>query len=295
MIDTDTNVHGWIGFGRTSSSNTTSLTFGHGNNTRMVMKEDGSVGIGTDTPQALLHVRRFGSAQSQPMLIESKYTGGASLPLTVRSGFAASATGPFTTVESSGALGWCVGAAVGTQYAGVIGAPGNITNNALGIDVGGGPYGILGYRLGGFANPFLTGVGMFGVQGTGSYAGYFTGDVWVTNTMSALTVINRSDLRLKTNIEPMTNTLAKFAELRSVRFNWKDTAAHGDETHIGLVAQEVETVFPELVSTAADGLKGLSYSGISAALVSALNEQQAQIKVQQQEIDALKKRLNRME
>ncbi len=56
--------------------------------------------------------------------------------------------------------------------------------------------------------------------------------------------------------------------------------------HIGLLAQEVEAVFPELVSRGSDGYLSVSYGKLSAVLVQALNEQQAEIEDQRAQIEA---------
>jgi len=65
-------------------------------------------------------------------------------------------------------------------------------------------------------------------------------------------------------------------ELRGINFNWKDDAQNTD-IQIGLIAQEVEKVLPELVSTDSEGYKSIAYGKLTAVLVEAIKEQQRQI------------------
>lgn len=61
-----------------------------------------------------------------------------------------------------------------------------------------------------------------------------------------------------------------------------------DETHIGVIAQDVEKVFPELVITDDNGYKAVAYDKLSAVLLEGMKEQQAQINILKAEIEALK-------
>ncbi|MGK7902090.1 MAG: DUF6519 domain-containing protein [Hormoscilla sp.] len=98
-----------------------------------------------------------------------------------------------------------------------------------------------------------------------------------------------SDGMLKENIHTLKDGLGKILGLRGVTYKWKEEeAATQEATEIGLVAQEVEEIFPELVSTDSQGMKSLSYSKLIAPLIEAVKEQQGQIlglvqQVQQQQ------------
>jgi hypothetical protein len=83
-----------------------------------------------------------------------------------------------------------------------------------------------------------------------------------------------SDLRLKDDIEPLTGALDKLLQLRSVTFLWKEPEKMGNVTgrQIGLIAQEVETVFPEWVLDTPNGYKALVPKGFEALVVEALRE-----------------------
>ncbi len=109
-------------------------------------------------------------------------------------------------------------------------------------------------------------------------------------------VLSPSDLRLKTNITLLIHPLDKLAQLRGVTFDWNDKALalglSGDAPHIGVIAQEVEAVFPEMVTTMDNGYKAVDYSKLSAVLIEAVKELRAEkdseIAVLQAEISDLK-------
>ena len=102
-----------------------------------------------------------------------------------------------------------------------------------------------------------------------------------------------SDIRLKTNITPLTDILPKLDNISAVGFNWKNGA---DTKHqIGFIAQEVEKIFPELVFTDDKGYKSIDYSKFSAILLGAVKEQQKQIEELKTENNFLKFRIEKLE
>ena len=83
-----------------------------------------------------------------------------------------------------------------------------------------------------------------------------------------------SDQQLKQNIHPITNGLDIVTQLQGVTFN----RVNSKETSIGLVAQQVETVLPELVFTdPTTGYKSVQYANVVAPLIEAIKEQQIEI------------------
>jgi flagellar capping protein FliD len=99
------------------------------------------------------------------------------------------------------------------------------------------------------------------------------GSMDVTGTIYGHNV-TPSDQRLKQNIHPLDNALTKLQGLRGVNFEWKKSQDQEAGTQIGLIAQEVEGVLPELVSTDGDGYKSIAYGQLSAVLIEAVKEQQ---------------------
>ncbi|MFH1866584.1 MAG: tail fiber domain-containing protein [Patescibacteria group bacterium] len=102
-----------------------------------------------------------------------------------------------------------------------------------------------------------------------------------------------SDESLKKNISIIPNALDKVLKLEGVSFEWKDKEK-GEGVNIGFIAQDVEEIFPEVVSTDANGLKSLQYGNLVAPLIEAIKEQQKQIKEQQVQIDELKKEIEEL-
>jgi hypothetical protein len=86
-----------------------------------------------------------------------------------------------------------------------------------------------------------------------------------------------SDARLKVNVAPITNALARLDKIQGVSFEWNDfydsLGAPHKRREVGLVAQEVEAVFPELVSDwGQEGYKGIDYNRFTAILIEAIKE-----------------------
>ena len=82
-----------------------------------------------------------------------------------------------------------------------------------------------------------------------------------------------SDVSLKTNISTFANPLDTINSLRGVAFDW----INNGKSEIGVIAQEVEKVLPELVSTNKEGIKSVKYGNLIAVLIEAVKDQQSQI------------------
>jgi hypothetical protein len=123
-----------------------------------------------------------------------------------------------------------------------------------------------------------------------------------------------SDRRLKTNIKNIDNALDKVLKLNGVYFNWADDindkgfyGANPGEIAVGVIAQEVEVVLPELVAPApfdqhhdtetgealgsksGQDYKTVKYEKLTALLIEAVKELSAKVDLQQEEIDRLKR------
>jgi len=88
-------------------------------------------------------------------------------------------------------------------------------------------------------------------------------------------VVAYSDARLKENIITIDNAVEKVTAMRGVFFNKKE-----DETksrRSGVIAQEIQEILPEVVTTSADGTLGVAYGNIVGVLIEAIKEQQKQI------------------
>jgi trimeric autotransporter adhesin len=91
-----------------------------------------------------------------------------------------------------------------------------------------------------------------------------------------------SSRRWKTNIHPLHNALSKVEQLRGVSYDLKDSGKH----EIGVIAEEVGQVLPEVVSYEKNGkdATGVDYSRLTALLIEAMKQQQKQIALQQTQI-----------
>jgi hypothetical protein len=105
-----------------------------------------------------------------------------------------------------------------------------------------------------------------------------------------------SDIRWKTNLRPLANVTPSILKLKGYTYNWRTDEypdMHFDsDTQIGLVAQEVEKVFPELVKTDSDGYKAVSYEKLTVILLEGLKEQQKRIESQENRIEKLEQLVN---
>ena len=98
-----------------------------------------------------------------------------------------------------------------------------------------------------------------------------------------------SDRRLKTSIRPLKGeTMAKLLRLRPIRYQFKNQETHPAGEQIGLVAQDVRTEFPALVSGENGDALSLSYSKFTAVLLKGLQEQQAELEAKEDDIATLK-------
>lgn len=86
-----------------------------------------------------------------------------------------------------------------------------------------------------------------------------------------------SDERLKDNIAPIENSLDKVGQLKGYEFDWNDKQDVYEGHDVGVIAQEVEKVVPELVQTRDDGYKAVKYEKIVPLLINAINELKAEI------------------
>jgi len=103
-----------------------------------------------------------------------------------------------------------------------------------------------------------------------------------------------SDSTIKTNIVPLGGVLTKILQLNSYYYNFKPSFFAGAvntntltaQKQIGFIAQEIESVFPELVDTNDKGLKSVNYDAMIPILLEAIKEQQAKINQLEQKINA---------
>jgi hypothetical protein len=119
---------------------------------------------------------------------------------------------------------------------------------------------------------------------------YKNGNMTISGTLT-----ENSDLRLKTDVAPLADALARLEGIRGVTYRMRDGERGPAGPQIGLVAQEVRAAFPELVKEDAEGTLSVAYGHFAAVLVEAVKEQQRVIRAQRKELDDVKARLARLE
>jgi hypothetical protein len=105
-----------------------------------------------------------------------------------------------------------------------------------------------------------------GALGVGTATPTTVGLIRATNDVIAY---YGSDERLKENIEPLTGSLDMLTKINGYQFDWKEMPGiHENEGHdIGVIAQEIEKVLPEIVTTRDNGYKAVKYEKLVALLI----------------------------
>ena len=97
-----------------------------------------------------------------------------------------------------------------------------------------------------------------------------------------------SDERLKDNVKVIENASVKVSQLRGVEFDWNDKQEVHSGHDVGVIAQDVEKVLPELVDTRKDGYKAVKYEKMVALLIEAIKDLQEENKLIRSELENLK-------
>ena len=133
--------------------------------------------------------------------------------------------------------------------------------------------GILGWNGPEIQGPLSLKVGSFTAIGNINLAGKITVNGLDLMTQLAAGLVQPSDERLKENIETIQDSLQKVTAMRGVSYKFKGT----ENQEIGVIAQEVEEIVPEVVIDATDGYKAVKYQNMVGLLIEAIREQQEQI------------------
>ena len=97
-----------------------------------------------------------------------------------------------------------------------------------------------------------------------------------------------SDVKLKDNIEVIEDSLDKISEIRGVKFDWNEESPDWAQERghdVGVIAQEVQKVLPEIVTERTNGYLGVDYKRIIPLLIESIKELK-------QEVEDLKKKVN---
>jgi hypothetical protein len=125
----------------------------------------------------------------------------------------------------------------------------------------------------------------FNSLGIGMAASATAGRIDATNDVVAF---SSSDIRFKENIVPIENALDKISKISGNTYDWKaeNKIEHGYEGNdVGVIAQEIEAVLPQLVQTRENGFKAVKYDKLVALLIEGIKEQQTQIEKLRMDLD----------
>lgn len=110
---------------------------------------------------------------------------------------------------------------------------------------------------------------LFNKDNTGYYGGLATANLWTQN------FINASDIRLKKDVQDVSKTdLEKLSSLEPKKYKWKNN----DKPDYGFIAQDIEKVYPDLVSNGPDNIKSVNYQGIIPLVVGNVKDMKSTLK-----------------
>jgi len=132
-----------------------------------------------------------------------------------------------------------------------------------------------------------------GVDASDAFKVMFNGDATVGNDLTVEgDVVTNSDMRLKANILSLGSTLYKLLQIDGKTYTMKRDATKKQK--IGLLAQDIEKVFPELV-VENKGIKWVNYQGLVPVLINALKEQDGKMKEQEKRLERLEAIISNMD
>jgi hypothetical protein len=260
---------------------------------RLRINANGKVGIGTSSPSSALHIQNgnvfsgsddpaINSVPSLYILNTNNSSSSAHAISTVRT----AGTGggkPYYSLDVNGAFGYSMGINNPTDQM-IINTSWNFNttsaNNAIIIN-----------RYGQTRVAIPEQGGAYSTDWPSGWGGGITTYDFLAQSIKASNYITRSDSRLKNTILNIDSAaIFKFLNLRPVTFYWNQDKPRDTNLQYGLIAQEVEALFPELVNTGVDSMqtKSVNYQALHALSLKVIQSQQA-------EIDALKKKQLDME
>ena len=98
-----------------------------------------------------------------------------------------------------------------------------------------------------------------------------------------------SDERLKDNIQPISEPLYKLSKVGGYTFDWNDKQETYEGHDVGVIAQEIEEVLPEVVMTRGSGFKAVKYEKIVPLLIESIKELKQEVDEIKQKCDCLNK------
>ena len=251
---------------------------------QMTVTQAGDVGIGIGVPLEKLHVQGNVPAGRVGLLMDNQANSGYSSFLAGSD----RTSGVWRNGSAQGAYAGNNSINVGTSGAFNLGL---VTNNIVREIINatgnvGIPAAPVNDPIAGSIPTLMVGTGTF-PDGNAWVRGHLTvsttAAIGGTGNVTAHGFFYVSDENSKENIEPVSG-LAAIMQLEGVKFNWKGTG----KADIGVTAQNVEKVFPEIVNTSSNNLKSVEVGNLVGPLIEAVKEQQHEIEALKKEIEELK-------
>ncbi len=280
-------------YGTTSANARLRIFNGASETNGLNILENGKIGFGTTAPSTILHIQNgnvfSGSDDPATNTIPSLYVyntnnSSTSAHATSLVRTAGTSSGkPYYSLDVNGAFGYSMGINNPTDQM-IINTSWNFnttsSNNAVIINRSGQTRVAISESGGAYSSDWTSGWG----------GGIATYDICAAS-IKASGYITRSDRRLKNTILNIDSlAVSKFLNLRPVTFYWNQDKPRDPNLQFGLIAQEVEVLFPELVQNGTDSMqtKSVNYQALHALSLKVIQSQQA-------EIDAMKKKQLEME
>jgi hypothetical protein len=265
-----------------------------GGNEGIRIDNTGNVGLGTTVPTTSLHIENANpigtgnpaSSISPSIYVYNSNTNSTTANSTIGIRTAGTGSGkPYMSWDIAGVSGYSFGINNPTDQM-ILNTTWNFTtgtagNNAMIINRSGQSRVVIPSSAGSYAADWPSGWG----------GGLITFDVSAAS-IYANGYVTRSDSRLKNSVATITDDLvAKYLKLRPVRYYWNQDTPRDSKLQYGLIAQEVEPLFPEMVNTGTDEMqtKSVNYQALHALSLKVIQNQQAEIetlKSKQADIEA---------
>ena len=279
--------YGYMGYPSASSTQLTfmnqfttgSMAFGNNGTNRMFLNSDGKLGIGTASPGTSLHIENgnsFGTpanTTSPSIYVFNNNNSSSTSNSTISVRTAGTGGGkPYYSLDVNGFSGYSFGINNPTDQL-IINASWDFNttaaNNAIIINRTGQSRVAIPYYGGSYQNDWVSGWG----------GGLATYDISASGIYYNV-LVQRSDKRLKNSINEFGNDVVeRYLKLKPVSYFWNQDKPIDTKLQYGLIAQEVEMLFPEMVSTATDSMqtKSVNYQALHALSLKVIQSQQAEI------------------
>lgn len=272
----------------------------NGGTEAMRITNDGKIGIGTASPSTALHIENSNSIgtgdpgnNNVPGIYVYNNNNSSSTSHSIVSIRTNASTGgkPYISFDAKSYAGYSIGLNNPTDQL-IINTDwnfntGTASKNAIIINETGQSRVIIPSSAGSHTNDWPTGWG----------GGISTYDLTCSGIFYS-TQVARSDKRLKNSIESLdSRNIKKFLQLHPVSYYWNAGQSSDNKLQYGLIAQEVEQIFPEMISTASDSMqiKSVNYQALHALSIKVIQSQQAEIDLLQKKHAELEIRLQKLE